>query len=407
VNDAKYRWIILTLSTTTAALGVAMPTMAMPVLFAEIAGDLGLTLVQIGAVWGTVSLAGLLAGLAGGVLGDRIGVKRTLAVGCVLLGAAGASQGLSDSLATLTVTVFVTGLVLAVIPTNLHKACAHWFSDKSLGVANAAISAAMALGFTVGSLVSATVLSPWLGGWRHVLFFYGAIAAVLSVPWALTRNSAGGSRASSEGSIATSLREALFRIFRLRALWALGIALLGIGGAVRGLLGYLPLYLRNIGWAPARADGALAGFHATSLLFVLPLAVLGGRLEERRYLLIGAAALVAAGIGLLSVAQGAIIWVAILMVGAVRDAYMATFITTVTELRAVGAANAGTALGLIMTLLRLGGLIAPPLGNSLAEANPRLPFVLWGAMALLGLCALLVRIGRARRPDAASEHTAH
>lgn len=38
--------------------------MCLPVLFAEIAGDLGLSLVQIGLVWGIGSLPGMLAAVA-------------------------------------------------------------------------------------------------------------------------------------------------------------------------------------------------------------------------------------------------------------------------------------------------------------------------------------------------------
>jgi nitrate/nitrite transporter NarK len=168
----------------------------------------------------------------------------------------------------------------------------------------------------------------------------------------------------------------------------LGIALLGVGGGVQGLLGYLPLYLRGIEWSAARADAALASFHAISLLAVIPLAWLSDRLGSRKKLLIAATLMAAAGIGLLSIVEGAIIWIAVLMAGAVRDGYMAVFMTTATELDGVGAEYAGTAIGLAMTLSRIGGLIAPPLGNSLAKVGARTPFLLWAAMALLGLAVL-------------------
>jgi MFS family permease len=61
--------------------------------------------------------------------------------------------------------------------------------------------------------------------------------------------------------------------------------------------------------------------------------------------------------------------------------------TMVTELDGVGVVYAGTAMGLTSTLSRVGGLIAPPLGNSLASYDLRLPFVFWAAIALLGFAA--------------------
>jgi len=400
IHGANYRWFVLALAGLTATLAVAMPSMAMPVLFSEMSEDLGLTLVQIGTIWGTVSLAGLLTGLAGGAIGDRFGTQRTLAVGCLMLGLTGALRGFSNSFATLASTVFLSGLVGMVVPMSLHKACGVWFSGRHLGLANGVVSGGMAFGSMIGSMISATVLSPWLGGWRYVLFFYGGVVAFMSVPWALTRAAPGeGARSSPDGGT-PSLLQALSRVARLRHVWLLGVTMLGVSGCIRGMLGYLPLYLREVGWPAARADAALASFHAISLIAVFPLAWLSDRLGLRKGFLVVATLMTATGVGLLAVVDGALVLMAVLMAGAVRDGYMAILMTTTTELEGVGAPYAGTAIGLILSLSRVGGLIAPPLGNSLASQDLRLPFVLWAAMALLG-CAVLywVREGRAAKVE--------
>jgi len=386
----RTRWIMLGLAGLTAAIAVAMPTMAMPVLFAEMAADLDLTVLQIGAVWGIVSLAGLFVSLAGGTLGDRFGTRRMLTFACLGLGLTGAARGFANDLPTLAATVFLAGLFSSAIPMNLHKVCGVWFSGKRLGMANSVISGGMALGFMLGSMVSATVLSPWLGGWRGVLFFYGGIAVLMSIPWAFTRDRPVRAHADSTTHAApsVSIRTALAGVIRIRDVWLLGLALMAFGGCIQGFLGYLPLYLRDAGWAGARADSALAAFHMASLAAVLPMAWLSDRFRVRRGVLIIATAMASVGVGLLSVTSGAAIWVGVLMAGVVRDGFMALFMTTVTEVRGVGMRYAGTALGLAMTLLRLGGLIAPPLGNGLATIGPRLPFVVWAAMGALGLVAL-------------------
>lgn len=387
-GHSRYPGYMLALSGLTATLAVAAPSMAIPVLFAEIAEDLQLSLVQVGAVWGIASFAGLFASLAGGMIGDRFGTKRTLVVACLLLGLTGASRGLADNLSIMAFTVFLCGLVAAAIPINLHKVCAMWFSGRRLGSAHAVISGGMAFGFMLGSLVSATVLSPWLGSWRHVLFLYGGIGSLMSIPWAFTRVAPRERARLAEGSKSSSIHQALSHVVRIRDVWILGIALLGVGGAVQGLLGYLPLYLRGIAWPAARADASLAGFHAISLLAVFPLAILSDRIGSRRRLLVAATLMIATGIGLLSIVDGVVIWIAVLMAGAVRDGFMAVFMATTTEVDGVGAEYAGTAIGLAMTLARVGGLISPPLGNALATYGPRTPFVLWASMALLGLAAL-------------------
>jgi len=400
-GQSRHGLRILILSGITATFAAAAPTMALPVLFAEIAEDLGLSLVQIGAVWGTASFAGLFTSLLGGVIGDRFGTRRTLSAACLLLGLAGASRGLSNSLATLTATVFLTGLLTAAIPMNLHKVCATWFTGMRLGRANAVVSGGMALGFMLGSLASAAFLSPWLGGWRHVLYLYGATTVLLSVPWALTRATPRQVDQVPGEPATPSIRRSLAHVARLRNVWVLGVALLGIGGSIQGLLGYLPLYLRGIGWPATSADAALAGFHGISLLAVFPLAMLSDRVRSRRKVLIAAALATACGIGLLSVVDGVVIWIAVLMAGVVRDGFMSVFVTTLTEVEGVGAAYAGTALGLALTLYRIGALIAPPLGNSLAAYGPRSPFLLWAGMALVGL-AMLSFLRRETKPSSCS-----
>ena len=52
-KQTSYKWYALALAALTHTFVVAIPTMAMPVLFKEISEDLGLSLVQIGAYLGS------------------------------------------------------------------------------------------------------------------------------------------------------------------------------------------------------------------------------------------------------------------------------------------------------------------------------------------------------------------
>ena len=316
-SGSNYRWYILALSALTHALSVAVPWMCMPVLFDEIAEDLGLSLVQIGTLWGTISLAAMFVCLVGGLLGDRFGVKRTLVVACFLVGLAGALRGLSNSFATLAVTMFLFGLVVVVIPVNVHKACGVWFSSKQLGLANGIVAMGMAVGFMAGSMLSATVLSPLLGGWSNVLFLYGGISVVVGILWLLTRSrpsQADSVESSASHTSTVGFRQALSHVMRIKGVWLLGLISLGQAGCVQGVLGYLPLYLRDVGWAAASADGALTAFHGASMVGVIPITLLSDKLGSRKMILFIALVVTAVGAGLLSVAGGAMVWVLVIMV---------------------------------------------------------------------------------------------
>ena len=171
-------------------------------------------------------------------------------------------------------------------------------------------------------------------------------------------------------------------------MWLLGFAMFGIGGCVNGTLGYLPLYLRKIGWAASSADSALAAFHGISLSATIPIALLSDRMGSRRRILTAASAMIITGVALLSCSHGMLVWVAVIIAGVVRDGFMAILMTLIIELKGVGTAYAGTAMGLVMMFTRLGSLISPPLGNSLAVFDLSFPYLVWAAMAVMGLIAL-------------------
>ena len=397
-NETNYRWFILVLAALTNTLVTAIQSMCLPVLFKEISVDLNLDLVQIGLIWGISALPGIVTVLLGGAIGDRFGPRRILILGCLLVGAAGALRGLSTNFTTLAATMFLFGLVSPLISMNTLKACGMWFSRQQLGLASGFLSMGMALGFLLGSLISATLLSPWLGSWRNVLFLYGGIAMALCIPWLLTRSAPASSGKTAPHTSSTSLRQAIGHVAGIRNIWLFGLTIFGVSGCIQGALGYLPLYLRGLGWIPANADSASAAFHTISLLCTIPIALASDRLGARKKVLVGAVLMIIMGFSLLSVADGALVWVAICMAGMVRDGFMAVFMTAIIETEGVGIAYAGTATGSVMVFSGLGNLIAPPIGNSLASVAPGLPFIFWAGLTVVGSIGLLAsREARPRR----------
>jgi MFS family permease len=383
----NYRWYVLILAALTHTIVVGIPLMAVPVLFAEMSTELDLNLVQLGWIWGIGFLTGALTSLLGGALGDRFGAKWTLAICCLLSGLTGALRGLSGDFVTLAATAFLYGLVPPAIPTNVHKTCGVWFSGRHLGLANGAVSAGMALGFLLGSLLSATVLSPWLGGWRRVLYLYGALSLVMGIFWVFAREAPGPGKSPRKDE-KVALRDGLPYVARIPNIWLLGLAMLGIGGCIQGTLGYLPLYLRRIGWPETFADVAVATFHGVSLVAAIPMVMLSDRLGSRRGIMMAGALMISAGVALLSLSGGVLVWAAVIIGGVVRDGFMGVLMTLVLELKKVGTKYGGTAMGMVLLFSRLGSLLAPPLGNSLAESNLAFPFIFWAALALMGLFGL-------------------
>ena len=389
-GHSRYRWYVLSLATSICIFVQAMSISCMPVLFSEIAEELGLSLVQIGTVWGATSAAGIIVIIFAGLIGDRFGAKRTLAVACFLAGIFGALRGVADSFVSLAVTSVLFGLAIQMIPVNVIKTVSLWFQGRRLGMAQAFPTAGMGAGFMIGAMISATILSPWLGGWRHVLFFIGLLSVLIGLLWLLTVREPNQTEANDSTST-PPLRQSLSHVIHIKAIWLIAVAMLGFSGSADSLMGYLPLYLKGIGWIPASADGALAALNAASMLAAVPLLMLSDRLGLRKAVLLPSVVISIIGIGLLSVATGAPVWLLVVMVGLFRDMTFAMCMVVTIETKGIGPEYAGTAGGLVLATARLGATFFPPLGNSFASIHPGLPFVFWAALAVLApVCFSLV-----------------
>jgi len=400
-NHPKYKWYVLILTALTGTFVLAAPGMCLSVLFNEISIDLHLNLLQVGLIWSVGSLPGIFTSLLGGAITDRFGPKRVLFVSTLLLGLAGAMRGLAGDFPSLLVPVLLVGALAPLISTCAFKVCGLWFPRQQLGLANGVFTMGMAFGFLLASLISATVLSPWLGGWRNVMFFYGVLTLLLTIPWFFTLAvPPGASRRGSIENPSIPIRKAMAHILKLKNIWLLGLAILGMGGCMQGLTGYLPLYLRGLGWSGASSDGALALLHAMSMTFVVLLTRGSDRLKARKWPLLGMMLMTTVGSGMLSFSNGWAVWGAISLSGMVRDASMAIIMTMAVETEGVGPVYAGTATGFLLLCINIGSLIAGPVGNQFANVSPGLPFTFWAGMAALGIASLaFVKVSKSAHSD--------
>jgi cyanate permease len=282
-------------------------------------------------------------------------------------------------------TMLIIGFSLWSIPMNVHKSCGVWFPNEQLGMSNGVVAVGMALGFLLGALLAATVFSPLFGGWRNVMYVYGAVAILFGAFWWFSQEKAGDE--SRQDNQMITFRQAIGHVMRSRNVWILCIATAGVSGCVNGMLGFLPLYLRDLGWKPAVADSTLASFHAVSMLFAIPIALLSDRVGSRRSVLMAAALIIGSGTGFLGFASGGLIPVAVLTAGIARDGFMALSMTAVIEEKGIGARFAGSATGLNMSLIGITNVFAPPVGNWLAKFGSGLPFLFWASLAFIGFLA--------------------
>jgi DHA1 family multidrug resistance protein-like MFS transporter len=236
-------------------------------------------------------------------------------------------------------------------------------------------------------MFSATVLSPLLGGWRNVLFLFGAPGIIIGLLWLITGREPQESEVPATPVSEVPFRQALSHVVRIKDVWIIGLIALAQWGANTGLMGYLPLYLRDIGWTPTQADGALTVLTGVSCIGVVPMVLLSDRLGTRKGVLIFSSIVMIISVGLLPFAHGLTIWILIIIGSLVRMGASALFNILILEIKGVGGTYGGTAVGLMSAMGMFGAFFAPPLGNRLADIDLGLPFIFWAllpALALIG-----------------------
>jgi cyanate permease len=208
-----------------------------------------------------------------------------------------------------------------------------------------------------------------------VLFLLGAPAIAVGLLWLFTGREPRKDEMQVKIIEKVPFRQAISTVIHSKGVWTVGLISLTLWGATMGMSGYLPLYLRDIGWTPAAADGAMTTLNAAGLIGSIPLVILANKLRAYRRMLLFAQVVMAVSLLTMPLVSGAGIW-------AVLIALLSVIIL---ETEGIGVTYSGTAMGLMSSLGMIGGTLAPPLGNSFADKGAALPFVFWGALAAASL----------------------
>jgi predicted MFS family arabinose efflux permease len=381
----QVNWFIPILSCVTFLI-IGSSISSMPVLFKEISQDLNLNIVQLGSVWGMISFGSIFMNPVGGILCDRLGTKRAIIIIGLASGLSCALVGLSSGFLSLLAFVFLWGLLSSAIMPALNIIVFQYSPREKQGLAQGLLSAGGGLGFTLGALTGASVLSPWLGGWRDVFYFYGGLYILIIIVWQL----------GVKKSESTCSREAMpfHRVFtyllRQKAVWLVGLCMLVYGGCVTGMQGFLAYHLESVGWSTIAAGGALSVFAAAGTIGCIPLSILSDRIGSRKIPLLIAFLTAIICIGLLSVVHSGILWVLMIMTGIPFFMAGALFTTLVLENKEIGAAYTGTAIGIMGAIVSIGKAFVPPIGNSLANISTTIvwPFIFWAVFGIAGIVFL-------------------
>lgn len=360
------------------ALANAAGDAAIVPLAPTIRDDLGLSAVELGALFAATTLAVLLTSVPAGQLAARIGARPLLLGSAVVAPLALGVMAVSPNLAVLLAGRVAFGVAFAVF-WSIGPAVAAARLPGASG--SGAIVAASGVGWLAGPLV-AGVLADAVG-WRLPL----AIIAVLSAPVALSF-----ARAAPEPvARPVRLRATLELIARsTTAAWATATA--ALLGVVTGAIGVLvPTVLADNGVSASGIGAAVAVASAVWILAgLLSTRIRGGRIDVR--LVGGAVAALAVCWALPLASLSSLAVVGFLVVAAACRSLLGSVLYPLASSEAGGEAGTASLSGVLNLAWAVAALVAPLLAGAAIEQG-----AVRAAFAVVALLAAVVATGMLAR----------
>jgi cyanate permease len=369
-------------------------------LVSRITGELALSHTQMGSVLGAWQFVYIGAAIPCGALLDRIGARRCLTVGALVIAISGIARGLATNYPALLLAVAAFGIGGPLVSVGAPTVISQWFKGRERGLAMGVYNAGQAVG-TIGalSLTSSVGMRFANGNWRAVLIFYGCVALAAALVWTVISHhpaSRDAERRAAAGSRATQ-GVALIELLRSQSVRTVLYLAVGTFFFSHGLANWLPEILRVGGM-----DAASAGLWAS-----IPVLVgIGGALTFPRLAIPSRRMTILAGLFIAQLmapllidwsGDGALL-LGLVLQGIVRGSLSTIVVLLLIELRDVEAGRTGAAVGLYFTAGETGGVLGPVTIGTLYDLTGGFAV---GLYVLAALCAwqlwLLTRLRTALR----------
>ena len=375
--------------------GFGLLSVAMAPLVDPISRDLGLSYTAMGAILGAWPLVYIVAAAPCGAFVDRVGLKWSLFLAVLVIGASGGLRAVAFDGATLFVAVGLFGIGGPLISIGAPKAIAQWFQGAERGFAMGVYITGPALGNMLALMLTNSVLMPLTGGnWRQVLLIYAGFILATGLAWFVLGSHpisrvverAGRHRETIAGQMAVFAK--LLRLPNIQVILAISI---GAFFFHHSLSNWLPEILRTGGMAPDVAGIWSAVPTAVGIVGALLIPRLAT--PPRRFtILFGLSLCAAAGALMLLVAGTPALVVAMLLQGIGRGSLIAVLILVLMESRGVDPRNTGAAVGLFFSAAEIGGVLGPLAIGAASDLTGGFDAGLWllGAVsaAVIGLLCL-------------------
>jgi cyanate permease len=383
----RYRWVILGLAWLVYfAFGLILSSI--PPLATTIASDLSLTFSQMGAILGSVILMYVPFAIPTGVIIDRIGHRRMITAGLILISSSAILRLFATDFESLFLTVLIFGMGGPTISVGLPKVVASAFHGRERGLASGIYMTGFIVGSAIALALTNAVIIPLVGTWRNVFSLYGIVALIVAVAWTLLAKQP--IPKGIESSVVPTLGKILRKLLRSKSVWM--VAIIGASGFLiyYGFGNWLPALLEAKGFSMVEA-GIMASFPTLIGLFGSVFIPGLAKAGSRRPVVI--AILFSQGISIIvtAVVDGLLLWAALAIYGIFSGAMMPVLLVILMDLPDIGAEYTGIASGVYFSIGAVCGFIGPPIVGSLTDLTGTfLPAIVLLALVMEAMISLVL-----------------
>lgn len=376
-----------------AGIDLRLTLLAVPPVLPLIHRDLALDEASVAALTGLpVLLLGLVA-IPGSLLIARIGARRALIAGLLVIAITSALRGVGPSTPLLFAMTFLMGAGVSVIQPAMPALVSRWFAATA-GLATAVYANGLLIGETLSAGLTIPLVLPLVGGswpWSFVVWAVPVLVTALLIAW-LTPHVP---RESGQK------RARWWPDWRDVKTWELGLMQGGCGTIYFGSNAFIPDFLHATGQA-ALVGPCLSALNAGQVPASLIILAFAGRLAGRKAPLIAVGLLTFVGLGLLFAGAP---W--LLVLGAALLGFSAGFVLILTLALPPLLADADDVHRLSAGMFTIGysaSFVLPLLGGVAWDvtgiaATAFLPVALAGLTVLLMALALRTPGGHAASPS--------
>ena len=320
--------------------------------------DLAMTHGEMGLIMGAWQLIYIFSAVPAGMLLDRIGTKKALAIGGSLIALSALARTGANDFGELLGAVMLFGLGGPIISAGAPKAIVSAFEGSARGLAMGIYMTGPAIGAIVSlTLTNSFLLPVFEGNWRNVMLLWSFFAVSATAFWFFLPQS---SEKESKYKLETkeSQIDVVLELIKKPTVMLVLILSACVFTFNHGLNNWLPELLKSHGFSSVFSGylAALPIFVGIIGSLVIPRLAIPTRRFKILFLLCFAAFLSSL---LLQFVSLDVLVPGLILQGLARASLMTVLILTLVELPEIGEKRAGTASGMFFSAAEMGGLLGP------------------------------------------------